>query len=135
MSLSLISCIVPVFNGERYLRESLDSILAQTYSPLEIIVVDDGSQDSTPEVVASYGSQILYFRQENAGPAVARNRGLELSQGEFIAFIDADDYWHQEKLMCQMSLLEARPEVGFCLTHLQNFWMPELKAEALAFRN
>ena len=76
MENALISCIVPVYNGERYLKEALDSILAQTPRPLEIIVVDDGSTDGTSEVVASYGQQVQYLRQANAGPAAARNRGL-----------------------------------------------------------
>jgi cellulose synthase/poly-beta-1,6-N-acetylglucosamine synthase-like glycosyltransferase len=62
----LISCIVPLFNGERYLKETLDSILVQTYRPLEIVVADDGSTDGTPAVVSSYGDRIRYFRQENA---------------------------------------------------------------------
>jgi len=94
---SLISCIVPVFNGERYVSEALDSILAQTYRPLEIIVADDGSIDGTAAVVASYGEQVIYLRQANAEPA-ARNLGLSAARGEFVAFLDAVDLWHPEKL-------------------------------------
>ena len=98
----LISCIVPVYNGELYLRDALDSILAQTYQPLDILVVDDGSTDRTVQLVASYGEQIRYRWQPNAGPAAARNSGLRLTQAEFVAFLDADDVWHPSKLARQM---------------------------------
>ncbi len=131
----LISCIVAVFNGERYLKEALDSILAQTYRPVEIIVVDDGSTDKTAAVVASYGEQVRYVWQLNAGPGAARNLGLSLTQGEFVAFLDADDFWHAEKLATQMARFEARPELEMCVTHMQNFWVPELHEEAARFEN
>jgi glycosyltransferase involved in cell wall biosynthesis len=126
---SLISVIVPVYNGERYLREALDSILAQTYRPLKIIVADDGSTDGTPEVAAAYGERITYLRQSNQGYAAAKNLGLSAAEGDFIAFLDDDDVWHPEKLMRQMARLRERPEIGLCFTHFKNFWMPELAAE------
>ena len=97
MDQPLISCIVPVFNGERYLGEALDSILAQTYRPLEIIVSDDGSTDGTAAVVASYGECVKYLWQVNAGEAAARNLGSSAAGGHFLAFLDADDLWHPEK--------------------------------------
>ena len=127
MTSSLISCIVPIFNGERYLGETLDSILAQTYRPLEIIVADDGSTDGTAAVVATYDDQVRYLWQTNAGPAAARNLGLRAVQGEFVAFLDADDLWHQEKLARQMARFEARAELDMCFTKAQNFWLPELR--------
>jgi glycosyltransferase involved in cell wall biosynthesis len=105
MKESLISCIVPVYNGERYLGETLDSIFAQTYQPLEIIVVDDGSTDGTATVAASYGQRVRYLCQTNQGKAAARNRGFGAAQSEFIAFIDADDLWHPEKLTRQITRL------------------------------
>jgi glycosyltransferase involved in cell wall biosynthesis len=135
MHLPLISCIVPVFNGERYLGETLDSILAQTYRPLEIIVADDGSTDGTPAVVASYGERVRYLSQLNAGPAAARNLGLCAARGEFIAFLDADDLWHPEKLARQMARFQARPELDMCVTHALNFWIPELREFAARHRN
>jgi len=135
MTTPLVSCIVPVFNGERYLGEALDSILAQTYCPLEVAVVDDGSTDGTAAVVASYGDRVSYLRQPNAGPAAARNRGLGAARGELIAFLDADDLWHPEKLARQMARFEARPELEFCVAHVQNFWVPELRDEGERFRN
>ncbi len=135
MTPSLISCIVPIFNGERYLQEALDSILAQTYQPVEVIVADDGSTDGTRAVVASYGKQVAYLRQTNAGPAAARNLGLSAAQGEFVAFLDADDLWHLEKLARQMARFQARPELDLCVTYVQNFWVPELQAEAAQLRD
>ena len=125
----LISCIVPVFNGERYLAEALDSILAQTWRPLEVIVVDDGSTDGSAAVVAKYGAQVSYVYQANAGPAAARNRGLDAAAGEFIAFLDADDLWHKEKLARQMARFKARPELDVCSAHVENFWSPDVKQE------
>ncbi len=124
-----VSCIVPVFNGERYLAEALDSILAQTWRPLEVIVVDDGSTDGTAHIAAGYGAEVSYIHQANAGPAAARNRGLDAARGEFIAFLDADDLWHKEKLARQMARFEARPELDLCSAHMENFWSPEVKRE------
>ncbi len=129
MNPALISCIVPVFNGERYLQEALDSIYQQTYRPVEVIVVDDGSTDGTPAVVAAHGKDIRYLWQPNAGPAAARNLGLQAAQGELIAFLDADDLWHPEKLARQMARFQARPGLDLCVTHLQNFWIAELSEE------
>ncbi len=131
----LISCIVPVFNGERYLKEALDSIRAQTYRPLEIIVADDGSTDGTAAIVAGYGEEVRYLWQTNAGPAAARNLGLRAVQGEFVAFLDADDLWHPEKLARQMARFEARAELDMCFTHARNFWVPELSEEAARYKD
>jgi glycosyltransferase involved in cell wall biosynthesis len=131
----LISCIVPVFNSEHYLGEALESILAQTYRSVEIIVVDDGSTDGSAEVVASYGEQITYLRQSTQGYAVVKNLGLRAAQGDFIAFLDADDLWHPEKLTRQMARLRERAEIDLCFTHFQSFWMPELAEEERRYRN
>jgi glycosyltransferase involved in cell wall biosynthesis len=130
----LISCIVPVFNCEGYLKEALDSILAQTYRPLEIIVADDGSTDGTATVVSGYGHQVRYLYQLNSGPSAARNLGLSAVHGEFVAFLDADDLWDKEKLTRQMARFRARPELGLSVTMIQNFWIPELKEEQEKFR-
>ncbi len=125
----LVSCIVPVFNGERYLAEALDSIFAQTWRPVEVIVVDDGSTDGSAQIAAGYGERLTCIRQANAGPAAARNHGLDAARGEFIAFLDADDLWHEDKLARQMARFDARPELELCLSHLQHFWVPEMKEE------
>jgi glycosyltransferase involved in cell wall biosynthesis len=134
MAPSRISCIVPVFNGERYLQEALESIFKQTYGPLEVIVVDDGSTDGTAALAAGYGGRIRYLWQANAGEAAARNRGLSAAQGEFVAFLDADDLWHPEKLARQMARLRERPEIDLCFTSYQNFWTPELAEEAQRYQ-
>ena len=117
MRREFVSCIVAVYNGERYLGEALDSILTQTFRPAEIIVVDEGSTDGTASVAHHYGEQLRYVWQPNAGPAAARNLGLGLVQGEFVAFLDADDLWHADKLAQQMARFRARPELDLCVTH------------------
>lgn len=135
MEQPLISCIIPVFNGERYLGEALDSILAQSYRPIELIVVDDGSTDRTAGVVAAFGDQVRYLRQNNQGPSSARNLGIRAAGGGFIAFLDADDLWHPEKLQRQMDRFKTRRELDYCVTHVQNFWIPDLRDEAAKYRD
>ena len=108
----LISCIVPVYNGARFLAQAIDSILAQTRVDLEIIVVEDGSTDRTPDVAKGYGDRVKYVRQENAGPAAARNRGVAEARGEFIAFLDADDTWAPAKLETQLQWFTDSPNLG-----------------------
>jgi glycosyltransferase involved in cell wall biosynthesis len=135
MASSLVSCLVPVFNGERYLREALDSIRAQTYLPLELLVADDGSTDGTAAVVRGYGAPVQYLAQPNAGPAAARNLGLRAATGTFVAFLDADDLWHPEKLARQVARFQARPDLDLCVTHVRNFWVPELAEEAARYRD
>ena len=127
----LVSCIVPVYNGERFLAEALDSIAAQTHRRLELIVVDDGSTDGTAGVAAARG-EVRYFRQENAGGAAARNHGMRMARGELFAFLDADDLWPPEKLERQVARFAARPELEIAVAHVQNFWMPEVAAERSA---
>ena len=131
---TLVSCIVPVFNGERYLTEALNSIFDQDHQPLEVIVVDDGSTDGTADVVSQYKNKVTYLHQENAGPSVARNTGIKASNGKFIGFLDADDLWVQGKLKRQMACFDAEPELGICTSHNQNFWMPELADEETKMR-
>ena len=132
---SLISCVIPVFNGEKYLQETLDSVLAQTYRQLEIIVVDDGSTDTTPEIVQNSSGSITYVRQDNQGVAAAKNTGLRFSRGEFIAILDADDLWHEEKLERQMIKMRQHPEIDLCFTRFQNFWMSELADEEQRYKD
>lgn len=126
----LISCIVPVYNGERFLAEALDSILGQTYRPLEVIVVDDGSTDASAEIAARYGPRVTCLRQDNRGAAAAKNLGVSASRGALLAFLDADDLWLPGKLEQQEAWLRERPGFRLCFSQFQNFWMPELAAEA-----
>ncbi|NNF13911.1 MAG: glycosyltransferase [Gemmatimonadetes bacterium] len=101
------SVVIPVYNKERYLVETIDSVLAQTLPPEEIVVIDDGSTDRSAEIAASYGSQVHLIRQSNSGESVARNEGIEASTGEWIALLDGDDVWEPEKLERQFQALEA----------------------------
>jgi glycosyltransferase involved in cell wall biosynthesis len=123
---NLVSCVIPVYNGERYLHETLDSVCAQTHEAVEIIVIDDGSTDGTATAVREYAAKIRYLRQDNAGPAAARNRGIAAASGEFVAFLDADDLWHPRKLEFQLERFRSRPELAASVTMVQNFWSPDL---------
>jgi glycosyltransferase involved in cell wall biosynthesis len=115
----LVSVVIPVFNGERFLREAVDSVLAQEYSPLEIIIVDDGSTDGTEALAKSLPEPVRYLRQTNKGPAAARNRGIELAQGNLIAFADADDLWPQGKLELQLPYLIQDSQIDIVLGRIQ----------------
>ncbi len=88
-----ISVVIPVFNGERFLAEAVASIVTHRIAPTQIVIVDDGSTDGTPEIVAGLGGTITSVRQTNRGPAAARNRGIELADSDLVAFLDADDLW------------------------------------------
>ncbi len=107
-----VSVIIPAFNSERFIKETLDSVLHQTYKRLEIIVVDDGSTDNTAQQVEGYHSSIRYVRQDNAGVGSARNAGLRHASGDYIAFLDHDDLWLPEKLNTQLSAAARHPESG-----------------------
>jgi len=106
-----VSVIVPVFNGERYLEETLRCALGQSLKPDEVIVVDDGSSDSSAEIAERIDGPVRCIRQANAGVAAARNRGLSAAEGELIAFLDHDDLWPQDKLEIQVAALRENPEV------------------------
>ena len=107
-----ISVVIPTFNCARYLRRTIDSALCQTYTDCEIVVVDDGSTDETKEIVHSYRQPIRYLYQSNAGASAARNLALEHASGEFIAYLDADDMWHPQKLERQVAFLDTHKECG-----------------------
>jgi len=130
----LVSCIIPVYNGERFVAEAIASVLAQTHQPVEVIVVDDGSTDATPDVVRAFGSSVQYLQQPNAGPPAARNVGIRAARGEFIGFLDADDRWRPEKLARQLALFDAEPELGCCLTLVRLFWEDGNSAEEVLYR-
>ncbi|MGH8218541.1 MAG: glycosyltransferase family 2 protein [Steroidobacteraceae bacterium] len=107
----LVSIILPVYNGARYLREAIDSALAQTYLSIEVIAVDDGSTDSSPEILRSYHDKIRNIRQTNRGAAAARNVGIREGRGQYLAFLDADDVWSSQKLRRQVAYLSKHPDV------------------------
>jgi glycosyltransferase involved in cell wall biosynthesis len=120
---TLVSVIIPVFNGELYLRAALDSVFAQDYKPYEVIVVDDGSTDKTAAIISEF-KDVAYLRQSNQGVAAARNTGLDVARGEFIAFLDQDDLWVPNKLSVQVQYFLDHPEVQYTLTHQQYFLEP-----------
>ena len=111
-----VSVIIPAFNRSRMLCEAIDSVLQQDYDNFELIVVDDGSTDGTPEALRSYQDGIIYIRQENKGVSVARNRGLEAASGDLIAFLDSDDLWLPGKLSCQVEFFNTHPDAMICQT-------------------
>jgi glycosyltransferase involved in cell wall biosynthesis len=110
-----ISVIIPAYNSELTIKETIESVQKQTFNDFEIIVIDDGSQDGTIGLVQSLiklDSRLRIFCYENAGVAVARNRGIELAQGEFISLLDGDDLWTPDKLELQLKALKDNPEAG-----------------------
>lgn len=120
-ALPLISVIVPAYNCAAYLGSALDSIFAQSYPQLEVLVVDDGSTDGTVAVAQRYGERVRVISQTNAGPAAARNRGLASARGEFIAFLDGDDLWLEGKLLQQARYLLRRPEASIVYGHFHRW--------------
>lgn len=112
MKQPLVSVIIPNYNYAHYLREALDSVLAQTYPRVEIIVIDDGSRDDSKDVIRSYGERVRLIEQKNQGVSAARNRGVEASSGELIAFLDADDVWMPAKLELQVQRILEDAEIG-----------------------
>ena len=108
-----VSVIIPAYNAESYLAETIESALAQTAPPAEILVVDDGSTDRTAEVARGFEARgVRVLRKANGGPASARNEAIRHSTGEYLAFLDSDDLWVPDKLEAQLAFLELRPDVG-----------------------
>ena len=119
----LVSVIIPVYNGGRYLRAALASVFGQTYRPIEVIVVNDGSTDDSGAIAQSF-IDVRYLHQANQGVAAARNHGIEAARGEFFAFLDQDDLWTPEKLKLQMGHLLSQPDLGYTLTQQKFFLEP-----------
>lgn len=115
---SSVSVIMPVYNGERFVADALQSVLTQTFSAYELIVIDDGSTDGSAALLhqtMQTNPQIRYIHQQNSGVTDARNRGIEASRGELIAFLDQDDRWTADALARQVAYHEQHPEVGYTL--------------------
>jgi glycosyltransferase involved in cell wall biosynthesis len=129
---TLVSVIIPVRDCERYLAEAVGSVLDQSFEDVDLIVVDDGSEDATPDVLSALGPSVRSVRQEPAGTAAALNRGVELARGAFLAFLDADDLWTPRKLERQMALLASNPELDLALGHVRQFHSPELSEQQRA---
>src|SRR6476619_4299573 len=116
----LVSVIIPVYNGARYLRAALESVFAQSYCNFEVIVVDDGSVDDSGVIAQSF-PEVRYINQTNQGVAAARNHGIEVARGEYFAFLDQDDLWTPEKLKLQIEYLLNHQDLGYTLTQQQYF--------------
>ena len=110
----LVSVVIPMFNAEKYIESALDSVFNQTYTHLEVVIVDDGSSDESVEIVNNLNSDIVrLIQQENSGPAAARNRGVKEASGQWIAFLDADDIWEVNKVEAQLASL-GNAKWGYC---------------------
>jgi glycosyltransferase involved in cell wall biosynthesis len=108
------SVVIPAYNAEATIAASIQSALNQSYQPYEIIVVDDASTDNTPAIIKSFVEPVKYVQLiQNNGPSVARNKGIDMAKGDYIAFLDHDDLWHKDKLALINSILEAQPQIDF----------------------
>ena len=119
-----ISIIIPTFNCGDFIYRTIESVFAQTYKNYEIIIVDDGSTDSTKDkidLISKKGIPINYIYQANAGPAAARNTGIRNAAGEYITFLDADDFWIPEKLELQVDVLERESDIGLVYGDVKNY--------------
>lgn len=112
----VVSVIIPTFNRENFLKEAIDSVLAQDFSGIELIVVNDGSGDDTDKLLAGYGSALRSIMQDNKGVSAARNAGIRMAAGEYIAFLDSDDVWLPKKIEKQMDFFASHPCVSICQT-------------------
>lgn len=120
MELGKVSIITPCYNGEKYVAKTIESVLAQTYSNWEMIIIDDGSKDSSAEVVRAYtekDSRITLLQQENAGSAAARNNGIRNANGQYIALLDSDDLWEPEFLEEQIAFMKGKEAVCVCCSY------------------
>ena len=113
----IVSVIIPTYNRKKYVTKAIDSVLRQTYDDYEIIVIDDGSTDNTRESLEKYRNKILYIYQQNSGVSAARNAGIRLAKGEWVAFLDSDDEWIPEYLSWQMKQLHQSPQVFTYITN------------------
>jgi glycosyltransferase involved in cell wall biosynthesis len=127
-----ITVIIPVYNGAKYLSECIQSVAGQTRPAAEIIVIDDGSEDATPDVAASWGSQVRYCRVAHGGLPYARNHGLRLATTDIIAFIDSDDIWLPHKLELQMAVLSREAGPAMVFGHVEQFVSSDLTADEAA---
>src|SRR3954463_5985134 len=118
---SLVSIVIPCFNYGHYLGYAVDSALAQTYKPIEVIVVDDGSEDDTAAVVARYGSAVTYRRKANGGLSSARNTGARGATGDHIVFLDADNLLDPKYVERCVTVMQECPDAGFVYTQLHYF--------------
>ena len=116
-----VSVLIPTYNRRQYVVDAIQSVIAQDYADMEIIVVDDGSTDDTEEALTPYLSQIRFIRTENQGPALARNVGMEAARGDYVAFLDSDDLYYPFKIRLQAQLLDEYPDIGMVYSEFSAF--------------
>jgi glycosyltransferase involved in cell wall biosynthesis len=119
--MELVSVIIPTYNRAAWLKEAIESVLSQTYQQFELIVVDDGSTDSTGELLLQYGPELSVLHAGHGGPSAARNCGIAAARGVYIAFLDSDDAWIPDKLRAQMLFFHDHPEARVCQT--EEIWI------------
>jgi glycosyltransferase involved in cell wall biosynthesis len=124
-----VSVIIPVYNGEQYLAEAIESVLNQFYRPRQVIVVDDGSTDGSANVARRFSEHIQCYSQPNRGAAAARNLGIKNSKGSFLAFLDADDLWTPDKLKLQWQALQGSAPMDMVLGKVKQFISPDVEDE------
>jgi len=125
----LVSVVIPAHNSQQYIAPTLDSVLAQKHRPLEILVVNDGSTDSTARIVRGYAPEVRLIEQGQCGHPAARNAGIRAATGEFLAFLDHDDLWSPDKLERQIASFERNAALDLVFGHVQNFFTPEMTKE------
>lgn len=125
----LVSCVIPTLDSEAFVAEALASVRDQTHRPIEIIVVDAGSSDSTVDIVRREAPNARIVVAEGTSPAAARNAGIGHARGSFVAFLDSDDRWHPRKLERQLRRFEANPDLDASVTLVETFWTEDLKRE------
>jgi len=129
----LVSVIIPTFNAEPWIRETLDSVFSQTFPSYEVIVVDDCSQDETKSILASYGNRIRFIENNtNQGVSISRNQGINASQGDYVALLDHDDLWHPKKLEKQMALFNIHHDLG--LVYSDAFYVGGIQSNRRSFQ-
>jgi glycosyltransferase involved in cell wall biosynthesis len=127
-----VSVMITVYNGSPYLAEAIESVLTQTYRPVELIVLDDGSTDGSGDIAKRYGPVLRYIRQSRGGMSAARNSAVREARGRFLSFLDADDRFRRDKLERQMEIMESDPSIDMVFGHVSEFVSPELDPPARA---
>ena len=126
MSTPTVTVVIPAYKAAGFIARALDSVFAQTRGPHEVLVIDDGSPDDLASAVRPYGGRVTLIHKPNGGAASARNLGLDRARGEFVAFLDADDYWSPNKLETQLGLFDRHPELGLVCGR----WFTQVPGEA-----
>ncbi len=129
-----VSVIIPVYNGEKYLHEAISSALRQTIRPREIIIVDDGSTDSTPRIAMQFGSSVQYYRQERQGAPAARNSGIAKATSEWISLLDADDVWPENSIELQLAPVKEDPTIQVVMGYALLWPDPGMDPDHLPFQ-